>query len=161
MERSHRHQHLVFDLDEQRYAIKLSAVEKVIRAVQITNLAEAPEFLLGLINLQGNIIPVIDIRRALHLPDRELELSDRIIIAKISGRVIAFAVDNVDDIVEPTSDEIHNARSIYPGMEDYIEGVGKLRDNTVLLYDINKLLSMSDIEELNILPGELDKGTGR
>ncbi len=76
MERSHRHQHLVFHLDEQRYAIKLSEVKKVTRAVQITNLAEAPEFLLGLINLQGDIIPIIDIRRALHLPDREMELSD-------------------------------------------------------------------------------------
>ena len=70
-------QYLVFTIDEERYAMALSAVEKVIRTVELTSLPKAPEFLLGLINMKGKAIPVLDIRKRYNLPDREIRLDDR------------------------------------------------------------------------------------
>ena len=68
---------VVFALDEPRYALLLSAVEKVVRAVEITPLPKAPEIVVGVINAQGRILPVLDIRKRFRLPAREMKPDDR------------------------------------------------------------------------------------
>ena len=73
-------QYLIFTLDKQRYAMGLEGVEKVIRAVEMNTLPEGQDLLLGLINMQGKIIPVLNIRKHFYLPQREMEINDRIII---------------------------------------------------------------------------------
>ncbi len=143
-------QYFVFGLEDQRYALSLATVLKVIRAVELTSLPEAPENLLGLINLGGEIIPVLDMRKRFHLPNREIDLNDRIIICKGSARTIAFVADMVEGVVEFASEEVDEAVHILPEMEDYIEGVGKLNDDTVLIYDLDRLFSIEEIEGLGI-----------
>jgi len=143
-------QYFVFGLEDQRYALSLATVLKVIRAVELTSLPEAPENLLGLINLGGEIIPVLDMRKRFHLPNREIDLNDRIIICKGSARTIAFVADMVEGVVEFASEEVDEAVHILPEMEDYIEGVGKLNDDTVLIYDVDRLFSIEEIEGLGI-----------
>ena len=142
--------YLVFDLEDQRYALALSTVLKVIRAVEFTYLPEAPENLLGLINLGGEIIPVLDIRKRFHLPNHEIDLNDRIIICKGSVRTIAFVADVVEGVVQFAPEELDEAVHILPEMEHYIEGVGKINDDTVLIYDLDSLFSIQEIEELGI-----------
>ena len=144
-----QNQYLVFTIDEQRYAIALSSVGKVIRAVELISLPEAPEFLLGLMNMQGKIIPVINIRKRFHLPPYKIRLNDRIIICQASGQTIAFMVDTVLGVVEFPQEQIDKARQIFPEMEHYIEGIGKLDDTTVLIYDLEKLFSPQDINKLD------------
>ena len=144
-----QNQYLIFTIDGQRYAIALSSVGKVIRAVELISLPEAPEFLLGLMNMQGKIIPVINIRKRFHLPLHKIRLNDRIIICRASGKTIAFMVDTVLGVVEFPQEQIDKARQIFPEMEYYIEGVGKLDDTTVLIYDLEKLFSLQDINRLN------------
>ena len=73
---------VVFTLDERFYAIRLSAVSRVVRAVEITPLPKAPPIVIGVINLGGRIIPVVNIRRRFRLPERELELTDQLIVAQ-------------------------------------------------------------------------------
>ncbi len=143
-------QYFVFGLEDQRYAMALGAVLKVIRAVEFTFLPEAPENLLGLINLGGEIIPVLDIRKRFHLPNREIDLNDRIIICKGAARTIAFVADVVEGVVEFAPEELDEAVHILPEMEDYIEGVGKLNDDTVLIYDLDTMFSIQEIEGLGI-----------
>jgi len=143
-------QYFVFGLEDQRYALSLATVLKVIRAVELTSLPEAPENLLGLINLGGEIIPVLDMRKRFHLPNREIDLNDRIIICKGSARTIAFVAGMVEGVVEFASEEVDEAVHILPEMEDYIEGVGKLNDDTVLIYDLDRLFSIEEIEGLGI-----------
>ncbi len=82
-----------FLLDDQRYALHLDVVERVIPAVEITPLPKAPEIVLGLINIRGKIIPVLNIRRRFRLPDRETELTDHFIIANTSKRTVALPAD--------------------------------------------------------------------
>jgi len=99
---------VVFALEEPRYALLLSAVERVVRAVEITPLPKAPEIVLGIINAQGRIIPVIDVRQRFRMPTREMKLDDRLIIARTSRRQVALVVDSVTSFRELTEREIVN-----------------------------------------------------
>jgi purine-binding chemotaxis protein CheW len=141
-------QYLIFTLDEQRYAMGLSGVEKVIRAVEMNTLPEGQDLILGLINMQGKIIPVINIRKHFYLPSREMDISDRIIISNASELVVAFVVDTVEGVVEIPKERVNEAQKIFPKLERYIEGVGKLNEDTVLIYNVENLLSTQDVDKL-------------
>jgi len=141
-------QYLIFTLDTKRYAMGLTCIQKVIRAVAIHSLPEGQDILLGLLNMQGTIIPVIDIRRHFSLPSRELDLGDRIIISHASGLSIAFVADTVEGVVEIPENHVDKAQTIFPNLDHVIDGVGKLKDNTVLIYSLDNLLSTRDIDTL-------------
>jgi len=142
--------YFIFTLDEKYYAVPLSAIEKVIRAVELISVPKAPDSLLGLLNIKGNIIPVINIRKKLHLPDRETELNDRIVISNISGQLFAFTVNGVEGVADSSFklnshsgrslDQAENVPHINNEMEEYIEGIGKLNHNTVIIYKASILL---------------------
>jgi purine-binding chemotaxis protein CheW len=100
----------MFTLDEPRYALYLSAVERVVRAVEITLLPKAPDIVLGVINWQGKIIPVIDVRKRFRLPEREMDPDDRFIIARAAQRQVALAADSVVGIRELTDQEMVSAK---------------------------------------------------
>ena len=145
-------QYYVFGLEDQRYALALAAVLKVIRAVELTYLPDAPDNLVGLLNMGGEILPVLNIRRRFSLAHRDVEIDDRIVICKAGARTVAFITDMVVGVVELTSEEVDEAVRILPEMAPFIEGVGKLDDNTVLIYDLNRLFSIQEIEGLVIQP---------
>ncbi|MBW1783442.1 MAG: purine-binding chemotaxis protein CheW [Deltaproteobacteria bacterium] len=143
--------YLVFTLEDQPYALGLDAVERVIRAVSLTRIPDAPEILMGLINMHGKIVPVLDIRNRFHLSPRAIDISDRMVISQISGRSVAIIVDSIEAVVEFGQEEIRKATEILPDMGGgYVEGVGRLNQDTVLIYDMNKLFSIEEIRELNI-----------
>lgn len=138
---------VVFTLDEQRYALYLSAVERVVRIVELTPLPESPDIVLGIINLQGRIIPVVNIRKRFNLPEREIEVSNQMIMAHTSKRVLALLVDAVEGIVERPEQEVILAEKILPEIE-YIEGVVKLEDGLILIHDIERFLSLEEERKL-------------
>lgn len=142
-QQSDRNRIVVFALDEPRYALLLSAVERVVRAVEITPLPKAPEIVLGIINVQGRIIPVIDVRQRFRLPTREMKLDDRFIIARTSRRHVALVVDSVTGFRELTEREIVNTEQALP-FADYVKGVAKLEDNLVLIHDLDQFLSLDE-----------------
>ena len=84
---------VLFNLDDIKYAFQLSAVERVVSSVEITPLPKAPDIVLGIVNYQGLIIPVIDIRKRFRLPTKELSLEAQFVIAKTSKRLIVIVVD--------------------------------------------------------------------
>ena len=134
---------VVFSLDEPRCALLLSAVQRVIRAVEITPLPKTPEIVLGVINLQGLIIPVVDVRKRFHLPAREMRLDDQFIIAHASRWLVALAVDSVIGIRELANREMVNAGQSLPFAE-YLKGVAKIEGDIVLIYDLSKFLSLDE-----------------
>ena len=144
---------LVFTLDERRYALNLSAVERVVQAVEITPLPKAPELVLGVINVQGYIIPVVDIRRRVHLPSRDMALADRFILARTARRRVALVVDAVTGVRELADREWQTAEQILPGME-YIHGLVKLNDDLVLIYDLDQFLSIDEEQLLDVALAE-------
>jgi purine-binding chemotaxis protein CheW len=139
---------VVFALEDQRYALHLSAVERIVRAVEMTPLPKAPEIVIGVINVQGRIIPVFNIRRRFHLPEREIELSDQLIIANTARRTVALVVDTVDGVIERLSEEVTPADQVLPRIE-YVEGIVKLENGLVLIHDLDKFLSIDEGTKLD------------
>ncbi|MCP4349993.1 MAG: hypothetical protein GY795_31320 [Desulfobacterales bacterium] len=144
-------QYFIFSLEEMYYAMALPTVERVLRAVELIPVAKMPESVLGLINVKGKIIPVVNIRKQLGLPDRKMDVDDRIIISQRSEQTIAFIVDEVEGIADQSfkisSEDWHHNISgqIFPQMEKHIEGAGKYKNQTVVIYNIHKLFSVEDL----------------
>ncbi len=139
---------IVFTLDEQRYALHLSAVERVFRVVEITPLPKAPEIVLGVINIQGRMIPLLNIRRRFRLPERDMTPSDQLILASTGTQAVALVVDAVNAVVERSKEEVIAADSILPDLE-YVKGVAKLEDGLILIHDLGQFLSLEEEKTLN------------
>jgi purine-binding chemotaxis protein CheW len=152
-----QNQIVVFTLDEPRYALYLAAVERVVRAVEITLLPKVPEIVLGVINVQGQIVPVVDVRKRLHLPAREMRLDDQFIIARTSRRLVALVVDSVVGCRELADRERVPADQVFPGAE-YIRGLAKLNDGLVLICDLDQFLAFGEEQILDAaLPRDRDR----
>jgi purine-binding chemotaxis protein CheW len=141
------HQHVGFTLDEHRYALPLSVVERIVRVVEVTPLPKAPEIVLGIVNVQGQVLPVVNVRKRFRLPERPVDLSDQLIIAHSAKRAFALMVDAAD-IIECSDQEVFPADRILPVME-YFDGVAKLEDGLVLIHDLDKFLSLEEEEALD------------
>ena len=139
---------VAFRLDDRRYGLPLASVDRVVRIVDITPLPNAPEVVLGLINVQGRVIAVVDVRKRFRLPQRVSTLSDSLIIARTPARAVALVADSVAGVVECSEGETVPAQAIVPGME-YVEGVVKLSDGMLLIHDLARLLSLDEERRLN------------
>jgi purine-binding chemotaxis protein CheW len=139
---------LAFALDGQRYALPLSSVEKVVRSVEITPLPKAPDIVLGVINVQGRVIPVFNVRRRFRLPEREISLEDRMIIAHTARRAVSLAVEQVEGVMERPSREPAPSGEILPAME-YVEGVVTLADGMVFIHNLDTFLSLDEERALD------------
>jgi len=137
-----------FYLDDRRFAVPLLTVMRVERIVAITPLPKAPDIVTGIINVHGQVIPVVDIRSRFHIAPRQLELSDQLLIIKTVRRTIAFTVDNVDGVIDVPRDQCTDAGSVLPGME-YVKGVVKLEDGMILIHDPDTFLSLEEEHTLD------------
>jgi len=142
------HELVVFTLDEQSYAISLAVVERVVRMVEITPVPQTPEIVLGVINVQGRIMPVIDIRKRFCLPARAPHLSDQLLIARTSKRAVALAVDAVSEVMTLSSQEAVLGETILAPL-DYVTGVVKRHDGLILIHDLDRLLSLEEEQALH------------
>ena len=139
---------VTFSLDDRKFALYVSAVQRIIRVVEVTPLPKAPEIVVGIINLQGQVIPVFDIRVRFHLPAREMQLNDELIIATTTKRTVALIVDSVNDVIEIPEEKIIAAEQILPELE-YVEGVVKTEGGMVLIHDLEKFLSLREEKALD------------
>jgi purine-binding chemotaxis protein CheW len=141
--------HLVkFILDDQSYAIPLPLVERVVRAVALTRLPKAPPIVLGIINVGGAILPVVNIRKRFRLPDREAGLRDHMIIAITSRRKVVLPVDSAFGVEQYREDSIVNPDQIVPQIQ-YVQGVAKLHNGLVLIHNIDTFLSLDEHNALD------------
>jgi purine-binding chemotaxis protein CheW len=138
---------VVFNLDGRHYAVHLSAVERIVLIAEITPLPNAPDIVLGLVNVRGRIIPVINLRKRFKLPICEISLNDCLIVARTSRRPVALVADTVAGVVECSEGEITAANRILLHLE-YIEGVVKLEDGLILIHNLETFLSLEEEETL-------------
>ncbi len=131
---------VAFSINDQSYGIPLHRVKRVIHAVEVRHLPEAPEKISGIINVKGQIIPVISFRGILGLNEREPALTDRIIIAETSRRVIAFLADSVDGITEIPENRFTESFND-PSYTMLLKGIGRTDDGMLLIYDLEEFLS--------------------
>jgi purine-binding chemotaxis protein CheW len=141
---------VVFTLDAQRYALPLASVQRVVRMVEVTRLPKAPDMVLGVIDLQGNIIPVMSIRKRFGLAEPETTLSDQLIVADTATRSIALVVNSVTEVVERKVEEVNEAENIVPGAQ-YVEGIIKFDDGILFIHNIDRFLSKKEEQQLDDL----------
>jgi purine-binding chemotaxis protein CheW len=139
---------VVFILDDRRYGLPLDAVERVVRIVDITPLPKAPDVVLGAINVQGRLIAAVNIRARFRLPQRNISLSDQLIIARTSSRRVALVADAVEGVIEYSSDQFVAPDTLMPGIE-YLAGVVKVSGGMVLIHDLETLLSLDEARRLD------------
>ena len=134
---------LAFGMAQQRYALPLAAVERVVRAVEITPLPKAPPMVLGIVNIGGHIVPVFNVRSRFRLPERDMDLRDHLVLGRTAHRMVALVVDEVSAVMERAESEVITAQEILPGLE-YVQGVAKLEDGMILIHDLDKFLSSEE-----------------
>ena len=139
---------VMFSLDEPRYALPLSLVERVVRIVEITPLPKSPDIVMGVINMQGQVIPVINVRRRFHLPEREIRLEDQLIIARTPRRLVALVADSVSGVHRLEEREMVIARQELPYAE-YVQGVVKMEQGLFLICDLDQFLSLEEEKSLD------------
>ncbi len=139
---------IVFTLDDQRYALPLPAADRVVRMVAITPLPNAPDIILGVVNFQGRVTPVINMRRRFCLPERKIALTDQLVVAHTARRPVALVADAVLDVIACAEQSLIAAENILPGIA-YVEGVVKLADGLVLIHDLDKFLSLEEEDSLD------------
>lgn len=134
---------LVFRLDEQRYALSLSAVERVVNAVEVTPMPGAPAIVLGVISVEGTILPVLNLRQRFGLPEREIGLEDHFLITKSGSRLVVFVVDEVQGVLERGDSSVTDAGQVAPDLKHFT-GVVEADDGIVLIHDVEKFLSADE-----------------
>ena len=140
---------VIFTLDDQRYALPLHAAERVVRIVAITPLPNAPDIILGVVNFQGRVIPVINVRRRFRLPEREITLTDKLVVAHTARRDVALMADSVLDVIAGSEQKLVATANILPKLE-YMEGVVKLTDGLIFIHDLEKFLSLEEESSLDL-----------
>ena len=139
--------YIIFTLDNHLFALYHSTVREITRAVEIRPLPGAPEIIMGVIIVRGQFIPVVNIRKRLGLPPKEVDIRDHLIIGRTATRPVALLVDDVQDVVEIDDRRVAKQKDILPGI-GHVDGAINLEDNIVLVHDLEKFLS---IEEENVL----------
>ena len=138
---------LPFFLDSGKYALDVSTVDSVVRAVEITHLPKAPEIVLGIINVRGEIIPVLDIRRRFGVESKRYDINDALIIANTSKRKVALLVDGVEPVFR-LNRTVTPAVQVVPGLH-YVEGIIKLPEGFLFIHDLDTFLSLDEEQDLS------------
>lgn len=142
-------QWVTFHLENEKYGIKVMQVQEVLRMTEIAPVPGAPHYVLGIINLRGNVVTVIDTRRRFGLNDVENDDETRIVIVESNNNVVGILVDSVAEVVDLKVSEIETAPNV--GNDEsskYIQGVSSRGDELLILVDVNKLLSDEEWQEV-------------
>lgn len=142
----------VFTIMGQQYAVDLYSVERVIHAVEITRVPERSDLILGVINVHGKIISVINIRKMLGLPEREIDIDDFILLVNIPDGSTAFVIDSYAGVVDVTNEDITESGSIFPGLHS-VEGIFKISGDVILIQNLEKLLAGGVMDEISTIAG--------
>lgn len=145
-------QWVTYRLDEETYGINVMQVQEVLRYTEIAPVPGAPEYVLGIINLRGNVVTVIDTRSRFGLPPTEITDNSRIVIIESDEQVVGILVDSVAEVVYLRSSEIDSAPNV--GTEEsakFIQGVSNRSGELLILVDLNKLLSDDEWDEMSSL----------
>jgi purine-binding chemotaxis protein CheW len=131
-----------FVLDREEYAVDVHVVQEIRRVTEITAVPRAPEFIRGVINLRGRILPVVDLKRKLRMGQVEIGKTSRIMVVRLRERLLGLLVDGAQQVLKvPLSRIEPPPEEVLAGGGDYIRGVAKLEDRLVILVDLLRILA--------------------
>jgi purine-binding chemotaxis protein CheW len=147
-------QYLIFNLENRRFALPIECVERIVRAAAVTPISNAPAHILGVVNVQGRVTPVIGMRKIYGLPDRELDIDDQFILVRTGQSALALVVDQVTGVDSGTERELAST-------DTFAQGPGGLRviadkeGELIILHDPERLPDLDEISRLEaLLPKE-------
>jgi purine-binding chemotaxis protein CheW len=135
-------QFVALKLGNEEYAVDILAVQEIIRCVKITRVPKAPFFVQGIINLRGNVIPVINSHLRMGVPETDTTNSSRIIVFRQDDIVIGFNVDQVVEVLTLSEDQIEKPQSLDVVNNQFIKGIGKIDNRLIIILDLNKILDI-------------------
>ncbi|HHY47660.1 MAG TPA: chemotaxis protein CheW, partial [Firmicutes bacterium] len=135
---------------DELYGIDIGAVREIVTMQKVTRVPRVPEYIEGIINLRGNVIPVIDLRKKLALPVREHTKDTRIVVVEVASETVGLVVDSVSEVMRVPKSSIEPRSSLIGDLEsDPVEGIVRLDDRLIILVDISRIIST---REVNALP---------
>lgn len=143
-------EYLTFTLGNEEYGIDILKVQEIRGYDTVTHIANAPEFIKGVINLRGVIVPIVDMRIKFRVGEPTYNDFTVVIIINVLGRIIGMVVDGVSDVVALSPEQIKAAPEMGAAMDtDYITGLGTLNDQMLILVDIEKLMSSEEMQVMD------------
>ncbi len=137
---------LTFRLGEEEYGIEILKVQEIRGYDAITQIANAPDFIKGVVNLRGIIVPILDMRIRFRLGNANYDQFTVVIILNVTGRVMGIVVDGVSDVINLGSEHVKPAPGLGAVIDtEYIMGLGTVDERMLILIDIEKMMSSSDM----------------
>ena len=142
-------QYVVFKIGGQEFGVEIKQAREIINSRELTSIPNAPDFVEGVTNLRGEIVPIIGLRERLNTSKLSSSEENKIIIVEINGTLTGMKVDDVEGIIRLAEDNIGKAPKITQGInKEYISGVGKLDKKLLILLNLNRVLSRDEVEQL-------------
>ena len=138
-----------FKIGDEEFGVDILSVQEINRMSQITKVPNTSDFIEGVINLRGRVIPVMDLRVKLGMPRKEHGKNTRIVVVELKGQTIGFIVDEVSEVLRISKDITEAPPEMVGGVDsDYITSIGKLEDRLLILLDLNKIVTTSELTKL-------------
>ena len=138
-----------FRLGTEEYGVDIMTVQEIILVGCITQVPEVPPHVLGVIDLRGNVIQIMNLRRRFGMPDQPPDESTRIVVMNLSGRTVGVVVDGVSEVLRLSPDDISpTPPSLASAGKDYVLGLAHRKERLLILLDMGRLLGSSDLNEL-------------
>ncbi len=141
-------QYVVFRVAREDYCIEILKVQEIIRMVTVTWLPRKPPYIIGVINLRGEIIPVLDLRIKFGLEKKEYNKFTRILITQIQDKLVGMVVDQVEEVIELAPDQVEDEPDLVAAgrsSSDYIRAIAKIEERVIIILDIARVLSKEDV----------------
>lgn len=145
-------QFVTFRIGEEIYGVKVLSVHEIIGMTKITHVPSgmSMNFMKGVINLRGNVVPVVDMRLKFNMPEREYDDLTVILIVELKDRLIGMIVDTVSDVVGLDSKNIQETPHFSANVDtNFIDGIGNLNDDLIIVLDIDKILTSDQLPEID------------
>ncbi|MDQ6943982.1 MAG: chemotaxis protein CheW [Candidatus Eremiobacteraeota bacterium] len=144
-----------FKLGSEEYGVDIAQVQEINRMVAVTHVPRAPQFMEGVINLRGQLIPIIDLRARFGMQRAEHTKNTRIVVTEIGAKRVGMVVDSVSEVLRLPVDQIEDAPEMLTGVDtEYIRGVGKIEDRLIILLDLARIISGAEKRELEATDAE-------
>jgi purine-binding chemotaxis protein CheW len=138
-----------FNIGQEEFGLGIQSIQEINRMVEITRVPNSPEFVSGVINLRGKVIPIINLRKRFGFPPKENDRNTRIIVVELSGMVVGFVVDSVSEVLRIPKNITEPPPSIVAGIgSEYITAVAKLDNRLLILLDLERVLKDKEKQEL-------------
>lgn len=135
-------QYVIFQLSDEYYGIRIDSVENIEKIVDITRVPGTPNYVKGVINMRGEIVPIIDLRLRLGLEEKEHDEETRIIINEIGEMMIGFIVDSTYEVIQIENSQIENkSNSEGKNTQSYADAIAKDKGRMIILLDMEKILT--------------------